>query len=171
MIIGMGIDIHEVERTAEAVKRRGVGYLERLFTASEIEAGRHRRDAAGFFAKRFAAKEACAKALGTGISGRIGWQDIEISADGLGAPTIALSGGALRRARWLAPKGSEITAHVSLASASGMCVAIVVVDANLPRDRAREQLKSNERLRSVTLEERGTQSLSLDLKQRAAQSR
>jgi holo-[acyl-carrier protein] synthase len=106
--------------------------LERLFTANEIDAGEHRGDTAGFFAHRFAAKEACAKALGTGITGRIGWHDIEIFADGLGAPSIALSGGALRRARRLAPKGSEITAHVSLATAGGMSVAVVVVEAHPP---------------------------------------
>ena len=132
MIIGVGIDIHEIERTAEAVKRRGVGYLERLFTPNEIDAGNNRRDADGFFARRFAAKEACAKALGTGITGRVGWQDIETSADELGAPKITLSGGALRRARRLAPKGSGIIAHLSLATAGGMSVALVVLEANAP---------------------------------------
>lgn len=107
--------------TVEAVKRRGAGYLERLFTANEIDAGTHRPDTAGCFARRFAAKEACAKALGTG---RVDWHDIEISVDGLlGAPKIELSGGALRRVRRLAPKGSEIYAHVSFASAGGISVA------------------------------------------------
>ena len=103
--------------------------MERLFTAKEIDAGNNRRDADGFFARRFAAKEACAKALGTGITGRIGWQDIEISADGLGAPKMALSGGALRKAGRLSPKGSEVIAHLSLATASGMSIAIVLLEA------------------------------------------
>ncbi|WP_342291680.1 holo-ACP synthase [Bradyrhizobium ottawaense] len=111
------------------MKRRGIRYLERLFTANEIDAGTNRRDAAGFFARRFAAKEACAKALGTGITGRVGWHDIDISTDGLGAPKIALSGGALRRARRLAPKDSKISAHVSFTTARGICLAIVVVEA------------------------------------------
>lgn len=131
MIIGIGTDIHEVERTAAAVERRGNGYLERLFTANEIEAGKRRRNAAVYFARRFAAKEACAKALGTGITGRIGWHDIEIRTDGSGAPRIALSGGALRRARRLAPKGSDIIAHVSLATAGDVCIAVVVMEASI----------------------------------------
>ncbi|MCK1658617.1 holo-ACP synthase [Bradyrhizobium sp. 195] len=86
----------------------------------------------GFFARRFAAKEACAKALGTGVIERVGWQDIEISTDGSGAPKIALSGGALRRARRLAPKGSKITGHVSFATAKGMCIALAVIEARHP---------------------------------------
>ncbi len=131
MIIGSGIDIHEIERTAEAVQRRGIGYLERLFTPSEIAAGLCRKDPNGFFGHRFAAKEACAKALGTGITGRIGWHDIEIGTVELGAPTVALSGGALRRALHLAPKGSKISVHLSLATSGGMCVAFVVIEARL----------------------------------------
>ncbi|WP_259245549.1 holo-ACP synthase [Bradyrhizobium elkanii] len=127
--MGVGTDIHELERTADAIKRRGIGYLERLFTVNEIAAGKNRRDAAGFFARRFAAKEACAKALGTGITGRVNWHDIEITRDGPGAPKIALSGGALQRARRLAPKCTEIHAHVSLATARGLCVAVVVLEA------------------------------------------
>src|SRR5438270_13615904 len=98
LIIGIGTDIHEVERTADAINRRGIRYLERLFTTKEIAAGKNRRDAEAFFARRFAAKEACAKALGTGITGRVGWHDMEISTDRLGGPKIVLSGGALRRA-------------------------------------------------------------------------
>jgi len=65
LIIGIGTDIHEVERTAEAIKRHGVRYLRRLFTADEIDAGAGCQDSVGFFARRFAAKEACSKALGT----------------------------------------------------------------------------------------------------------
>ena len=132
LIIGVGTDIHEVERTAGAIKRHGIKYLERLFTASEIAAGKDRRDATVFFARRFAAKEACAKALGTGITGRISWHDIEVSSNGLGAPKISLSGGALRRARRIAPKNSEITVHVSLSTTTGMSIAVVVVEANPP---------------------------------------
>jgi holo-[acyl-carrier protein] synthase len=132
LIIGVGTDIHEIERTAEAIKRHGAKYLKRLFTAAEIAAGESRRDAACFFARRFAAKEACAKALGTGITGRVSWPDIEISTDELGAPKIAISGGALRRARRLAPKASKIAVHVTLASAAGMSIAVAVVEARPP---------------------------------------
>jgi holo-[acyl-carrier protein] synthase len=132
LIIGIGTDLHEVERTAEAMRRRGPKYLTRLFTASEIEAGKNRRDAASFFARRFAAKEACAKALGTGITGRVNWHDIEISTDHLGAPKVAISGGALRRARRLAPNASRISVHISLAAASGMSVAVAIVEAHPP---------------------------------------
>jgi holo-[acyl-carrier protein] synthase len=134
LIIGVGTDIHEIERTAEAIKRHGAKYLRRLFTAAEIEAGASRRDAAGFFARRFAAKEACAKALGTGITGRVSWHDIEISTDELGAPKIAISGGALRRARQLAPKASQISVHISLATAGRMCIAVVVLEAHPPKN-------------------------------------
>jgi holo-[acyl-carrier protein] synthase len=104
--------------------------LDRIFTANEIDAGKHRRDTVAFFARRFAAKEACAKALGTGFSGRIGWHDIEIFTDELGAPKVILSGGALRRARRLAPKASTISAYVSLATAGGMSIALAVLEAH-----------------------------------------
>jgi phosphopantetheinyl transferase (holo-ACP synthase) len=77
----------------------------RLQLPAELAAGERRRDAAAFFARRFAAKEACAKALGTGITSSVRWLDIEISSDALGAPRIALTGGALRRMKRLLPRG------------------------------------------------------------------
>jgi holo-[acyl-carrier protein] synthase len=129
LIVGMGTDVFEVERTADAIARHGRRYLDRLFTPAELSAGDGRRDAAAFFARRFAAKEACAKALGTGITASVRWLDIEISNDALGAPRIALSGGALRRMKWLLPRGRTAGLYVSLATADGIAVATVILEA------------------------------------------
>lgn len=129
MIVGFGTDVHDIERTADAIARNGSKYLERLFTASEIAAGEVRTDAAAFFARRFAAKEACAKALGTGISNSVRWLDMEIRNDELRAPHIALAGGAMRRAKKLLPPGSTATFHLSMATADGTAIATVIFEA------------------------------------------
>jgi holo-[acyl-carrier protein] synthase len=125
----MGTDIFEVARSAEAIERHGQRYLERLFTPAELTAGLKRRDPTTYFARRFAAKEACVKALGTGITGSVRWLDIEIVNDPHGAPRISLAGGALRRMKRLAPRGLAVAIHVSLATAHGVAIATVVVEA------------------------------------------
>src|SRR5438046_2498208 len=105
MIIGIGADCCDVERIAGAIERRGDRFLARLFTEAERTAGAKRPEPSAYFARRFAAKEACAKALGSGITERIGWHDVEVLNGTKGKPILRLTGGALRRAHRLMPKG------------------------------------------------------------------
>jgi holo-[acyl-carrier protein] synthase len=129
MIIGIGADCCDVERIAGAIERRGDRFLARLFTEAEQAAGAKRHEPAAYFARRFAAKEACAKALGSGITGRVGWHDVEVVNGPKGQPILRLTGGALRRAHRLMPKGHELALHVSLADDPPMALAFVIVEA------------------------------------------
>src|ERR1700726_989846 len=92
MIVGLGVDITEVDRMEAAIARRGRALLERLFTPSEIAYCERHRNRAERFAGRFAAKEAAMKALGTGWARGAGWGDIEVVRERGGKPTLKLSG-------------------------------------------------------------------------------
>jgi holo-[acyl-carrier protein] synthase len=93
-IFGIGIDVVEVERIADAIARHGEPFLARLFTTAERNYCEAQKKPALHFAARFAAKEAVSKALGTGIGGDAGWLDLEITRDPSGAPKLCLSGAA-----------------------------------------------------------------------------
>ncbi len=118
-----------MERIASAIERRGDRFLARVFTDAERAAAAKRPEPAAYFARRFAAKEACAKALGSGITERVGWQDFEILNGPKGRPLLRLTGGALRRARRLIPKGHEFALHLSLADEPPMALAFVILEA------------------------------------------
>lgn len=92
MIVGLGLDITEVDRIAAAIERHGAPFLERLFTPTEIAYCKKHRNQAERFAGRFAAKEAAMKALGTGWAQGVRWVDIEITREPSGKPTLKLSG-------------------------------------------------------------------------------
>src|ERR1700691_6220608 len=92
MIVGLGIDITEVDRIEAAIGRRGRAFLERIFTPSEIAYCERHRNRAERFAARFAAKEAAMKALGTGWAQGVRWVDIEVPAEPSGKPTLKFSG-------------------------------------------------------------------------------
>lgn len=98
-LTGIGIDIVEVARIADAIERHGEPFLARLFTADERSYCESRKPAARHYAARFAAKEAVSKALGTGIGANAGWIDIEVVHDSHGAPKIRLDGAARDFAR------------------------------------------------------------------------
>jgi holo-[acyl-carrier protein] synthase len=129
VILGIGADICAIERIAGAIERQGDRFLARVFTVAEQNAARLRPEPALYFARRFAAKEACVKALGTGITGRVRWTDIEILSEPSGRPVLTLSGGALRRARRLAPKNCVCITHVSLSDEIDQALAFVVIEA------------------------------------------
>jgi len=133
MIIGIGTDCCDIERIAGAIERRGDRFLARVFTDAERAAGSERPMPVTYFAKRFAAKEACLKALGSGITERVSWHDVEVLNGPKGQPTLCLTGGALRRLRRLIPKGHEPALHVSLADDPPMALAFVVVEARLAK--------------------------------------
>ena len=129
MIIGIGTDCCQVERIEGAMHRQGDRFLARIFSKAERAAATKRPEPATYFARRFAAKEACVKALGSGITERIGWRDVEILNGPAGQPLLRVTGGALRRLKRLTPKGHEAILHVSLADDPPIALAFVVLEA------------------------------------------
>ncbi len=109
MIVGLGVDITEVNRIEAAIERRGRTFLERLFTPSEIAYCEKHRRRAERFAGRFAAKEAAMKALGTGWARGVRWVDIEVTREPSGKPTLKLSGAACAIATSLGVENIALT--------------------------------------------------------------
>lgn len=109
MIVGLGVDITEVDRIEAAIERRGRAFLERLFTPSEIRYCEKHRNRAERFAGRFAAKEAAMKALGTGWARGVRWVDIEVVREPSGKPTLKLSGKTRAIADGLGVKNIAVT--------------------------------------------------------------
>lgn len=109
MIVGLGVDITEVDRIQAAMERRGRAFLERLFTPSEIRYCEKHRNRAERFAGRFAAKEAAMKALGTGWARGVRWLDIEVVREPSGKPTLKLSGKTRAIADGLGVKNIAVT--------------------------------------------------------------
>ncbi|HTC93472.1 MAG TPA: holo-ACP synthase [Terriglobales bacterium] len=124
MIVGTGVDITEVRRVAEALERFGERFLRRVFTPLEIEYCSSKRNKVERLAARFAAKEAALKALGTGLSHGITWQQVEVTRQPGGRPTIAFSGVAARYAARLAVK------HISLSMShtAEQAIAMVILE-------------------------------------------
>ena len=125
MILGIGIDIVAPPRIEEMIERHGERFLERTFTADEIAYSRDRKRAAEHFAARWAAKEAVAKALGTGFDRDVGWKDIEVTKAPSGAVGVALHGGA----QTLAEKLGVTRIHLSLSHNETAAAAMAVLDA------------------------------------------
>lgn len=121
MLVGTGIDVVEIERIAHSIERYGARFLERIFTAAEIAYCNRRKNCAESFAARFAAKEAAAKALGTGIQHGVTWTELEVRRAPGQRPALHLSGRALQIAEKLGVK------RVSLSITHGKSVAIATV--------------------------------------------
>ena len=128
MILGIGNDLCEVARISEAIERQGQNFLDRLFTPLEQALAAKTRDAAAFYAGRFAAKEACLKALGTGITARVRWTDCQVSHHRTGQLALEISGGALRRLKRLAGRGRGFAAHVSITYDGEYAAAFVIFE-------------------------------------------
>ena len=110
MVIGTGIDVVEIERVARSIERYGSRFLERVYTAAEIAyCQRKRRNAAESFAARFAAKEAGAKALGTGIGFGVTWRELEVAREPAGRPLLLLHGRAAEIAAFLGVRRSSLS--------------------------------------------------------------
>lgn len=130
-VFGIGIDVVEVARIAAAIQRHGEPFLDRVFTAGERAYCDSRTQPALHYAARFAAKEAVAKALGTGIGGHAGWLDLEIVNDPAGAPQLSLSGAAAVFA-----KDHDISdIQISLTHARDYAAANAIVTAATIEDR------------------------------------
>lgn len=124
MIIGSGIDLTEIARIQQSIDRYGKRFLDRIYTAAEQAYCLRKRNAAESFAARFAAKEAGAKALGTGISYGVGWLEIEVVREPSGRPTIRFLG----RAAEFATRLGVAHAALSLTHTASLAMASVVLE-------------------------------------------
>ena len=129
MIVGIGSDLADIRRIKSVLDRFGPRFVERVFT--EVEAARSERkgDRAASYAKRFAAKEACAKALGTGFRRGVFWRDMGVVNAPSGKPTLQLTGGAAERLSALIPPGMTAMIHLSLTDDHPYAQAFVIIEA------------------------------------------
>lgn len=132
MILGLGTDICDIRRIEKTLERFGERFTHRIFTEKErARAERRPLTLAGTYAKRFAAKEACSKALGTGLKRGVFWRDMGVSNLPSGQPTMILTGGAARRLAELTPPGFRPHIHVSLTDDYPLAVSFVIISAEL----------------------------------------
>jgi holo-[acyl-carrier protein] synthase len=129
MIIGLGSDIVDIRRIARVVDKYGERFLGRIFTSAERAKAERRAKPMETYAKRFAAKEACAKALGTGFRRGVFWRDLGVVNLPGGKPSMQLTGGALKRLQAITPPGCEASIDVSLTDEGPTAQAIVVISA------------------------------------------
>ena len=129
MIIGIGSDITDVRRIAKVIDRHGERFIDRIFTPTERAKAEKRRNRVETYAKRFAAKEACAKALGTGLRAGVWWRDMGVVNLPSGRPTLELTGGAKRRLQAITPKGYEARIDLTITDEGPMAHAFVVISA------------------------------------------
>jgi holo-[acyl-carrier protein] synthase len=129
MIIGIGSDLCDIRRIERSLQRFGDRFTHRVFTEGERARSDRRAARAPSDARRFAAKEACAKALGTGLSHGVFWRDMEVVNLPGGKPTMRLTGGALERLRAMTPDGHEAVVHVSLTDDVPIAQAFVIIEA------------------------------------------
>jgi holo-[acyl-carrier protein] synthase len=129
MILGLGSDITDARRIAKVIERHGDRFLTRVFTDIERAKAERRKNRAETYAKRFAAKEACAKALGTGIRHGVWWRDMGVVNMPSGRPTMLLTGGARKRLDALTPKGHQAQIDITITDEGPMAVAFVVISA------------------------------------------
>ena len=129
MILGLGSDITDVRRVAKVVERHGDRFLGRVFTDTERARADRRKNRVETYAKRFAAKEACAKALGTGIRSGVWWRDMGVVNMPSGRPTMKLTGGALKRLQAITPSGYDAQIDLTISDEGPMAVAFVIISA------------------------------------------
>ncbi|HTP82368.1 MAG TPA: holo-ACP synthase [Alphaproteobacteria bacterium] len=129
MIIGIGSDLIDIRRIEATLQRFGPRFIERIFTPLEREKSERRANRAESYARRFAAKEACAKALGTGLRRGVFWRDMGVVNLPGGRPTLQLTGGALARLNALLPPGTEARIDVSLTDEPPLAQAVVIISA------------------------------------------
>ena len=133
MIIGIGLDVIDIRRVAKVIERHGDRFLDRIYTEAERAKAERRakneKMVAATYAKRFAAKEACSKALGTGIRRGVWWRDMGVINLPGGRPTMELTGGALARLQSMTPEGHEVRIDLSITDDWPMAQAFVIISA------------------------------------------
>jgi len=127
MILGIGSDLVDVRRIEAVIARHGERFLSRIFTDTERAKAERRANRVETYAKRFAAKEACAKALGTGLRRGVFWRDMGVVNLPGGRPTLRLTGGALRRLREITPAGREARIDLTITDEGPLAQALVVI--------------------------------------------
>ncbi|MDX5356607.1 MAG: holo-ACP synthase [Rhodobacterales bacterium] len=129
MILGVGTDLANIERIAGVLDRFGDRFRDRVFTPDEQRKAERRKQTAATYAKRWAAKEACSKALGTGLRMGIAWRDMSVSNLRTGQPVMQVTGWAAERLAAMTPPGHEAVIHVSLTDDHPWAQAFVVIEA------------------------------------------
>lgn len=129
MILGIGQDICDTSRIERTLDRFGDRFLDRIFTSVERTKSDRRLNRAASYARRFAAKEACSKALGTGFRRGVFWRDLGVVNVTGGKPTLALTGGAALRLEEMTPAGMTAQIDLSITDDAGMAYAIVIISA------------------------------------------
>jgi len=135
MILGVGSDIIDIRRIERTIERHGERFLGRIFTPAERAKAERRSTRIDTYAKRFAAKEACAKALGTGLRAGVFWRDMGVVNLPSGRPTMQLTGGALARLEEITPPGYVAQIDVTLTDEYPTAQALVIISAVLRADR------------------------------------
>lgn len=129
MILGIGTDLANIDRIAGTLARFGDRFRNRVFTPVELQKAARRADEAGTLAKRWAAKEACSKALGTGLAMGIAWKDMAVTNLPTGQPVMALTGWAAQRLDEMTPPDHDAVVHVTLTDDHPWAQAFVVIEA------------------------------------------
>ena len=129
MIIGIGTDLSDIRRIQTSLDRFGDRFKQRCFTELERTRSDRKPDPAWSYAKRFAAKEACAKALGTGMRSDVYWRDMGVVNRPSGQPTMVLTGNAARHLEQLTPEGHQARIHLTLSDEHPYALAFVVIEA------------------------------------------
>jgi holo-[acyl-carrier protein] synthase len=129
LIIGIGSDLIDIRRVEKTLERHDERFTQRCFTEIERVKSNRRRNRAASYAKRFAAKEACAKALGTGLSQGVFWRDMGVVNLPSGKPTMALTGGAAERLAVLTPPGRKTEIHLTITDDFPLAQAFVILYA------------------------------------------
>ncbi|MEK9753786.1 MAG: holo-ACP synthase [Rhodospirillaceae bacterium] len=129
MIIGIGTDLCDIRRIEKTLERHGERFINRVFTEKEQAKAKRRPNPASSLAQSFAAKEACAKALGTGFRQGVFWRDLAVHNHPGGQPYMLLTGGALRRLEKLTPAGTRAHVHLTQTDEYPMANAVVIIEA------------------------------------------
>jgi holo-[acyl-carrier protein] synthase len=138
MILGLGSDLIDIRRIEQVIERYGDRFLDRIFTEAERRKCDRRANPAASYARRFAAKEACSKALGTGFRLGVFWRDLGVINLPTGKPCMRLTGGALRRLEEITPAGMTAQLDVTLTDEPPVAQAIVIITAIPGPDRPAE---------------------------------
>jgi holo-[acyl-carrier protein] synthase len=129
MILGLGSDLIDIRRIEKTLERHGPRFIARIFTDIEQAKSERRAARAASYAKRFAAKEACSKALGTGLSQGVFWRDMGVVNLPSGKPTMKLTGGALKKLNSMIPPGHKAQIDLSITDEYPLAQAIVIISA------------------------------------------
>jgi holo-[acyl-carrier protein] synthase len=129
MIVGLGSDLIDIRRIEKTLDRHGTRFIDRIFTETEKRKSEGRSQRAASYAKRFAAKEACSKALGTGLSGGVFWKDMGVANLPSGKPTMVLTGGAKEQLTRLLPQNHNAVVHLTITDDYPLAQAFVIIEA------------------------------------------